>query len=47
MGRDPCYSPAPDFRSDPGAVLYETQKVATVEVMRQSLLETSIDWSTP
>jgi hypothetical protein len=35
MGRDPFCPPAPDHRGDPGAVLYETQKVVTVELMRR------------
>ena len=33
MGRDPCHHPAPDLRGDPGAVLYETQKLVAVEVI--------------
>lgn len=32
MGRDPCCPPAPNSRGNPGAVLYETQKVVLVEV---------------
>jgi hypothetical protein len=30
VGRDPSRPPSPDHRDDPGALLYETQKVATV-----------------
>lgn len=36
MGRDPWRPPAPDSRGNPGAVLYETQKVAIVEMMGQT-----------
>ena len=36
MGRDPSCPPGPDSRGNPGAVLYETQKVATVEVIGQT-----------
>jgi hypothetical protein len=35
MGRDLCCLSVPDLRGDLGAVLYETQKVVTVEVMRR------------
>jgi hypothetical protein len=31
MGRDPCYPSPPDSRDNPSALLYETQKVATLE----------------
>lgn len=44
---DPRRPPPPDSRDHPGALLYETQKVAVVKVMCVNLLATSIGWSTP
>jgi hypothetical protein len=36
MGRDPSCPPKSDSRGNTGAVLYETQEVATEEVMSQT-----------
>jgi hypothetical protein len=35
MGNYTCCRPPPDYWDDPGALLYESQKVAAVKAMRQ------------